>query len=805
MEKQDTNKIDFLNSETPAIPPQERPKGNPKSLQEILSKTNIEDTEIFDGDEMFPTDSTDYGNDADYENKLLNNSSQEQDEDEDEFIKTSPSIMDLLQKKTPSTGSLTETDRDIQTENDGKSLDEILKEDGLHKDKNDSTKTEKKKYTRPIIIIVAALIIITAGAVYINVCIKVPKPSEMDSKALPMPNTKVKISPNLKDKNKLKFYLKMGENLYKKKRYKDALQLFTQLLKTNWNNGLIYGMLGNCKLQLKDEATAKHYYQRSLKEGYFEDAKFALNLAKILKKEKKYTEIISVLSPFEKKHGSNQEISMTLAEAYSKTGDLSKTIACYKKLNPGNMSESQIRDYAMHLEKDGDKNSAFKIYLMLGKLYGRTSAYIKAEQLAPDKKTRISILAKLVSKTAMTPEGNYYKLILAIGLIDAGNKNEGIALLKSIRTGELSKKAATQYLAMAPYFVEEPLLVREIITILNKYYASDLHMHNKIMQNIKDSGKEAFCKEFFKMEYSLYPKNPIANYIYALTLNNPTHKKAILLKAIKLSPKSLYMKLTLAKVYIAEQRWKKAYTLLQECIKKTPYNSEAQYYIAVAKINLSVASRALKDYENFLKSTQLSKTEILKKMVLMSEHMLYEKYPLKYLEQAEKEPQLKEFCEVEKIKIKLIYGTAKKEDFKNTDNPLIQKYYIIFLLGSGGARTVINMTKKDAADIEFWKLLIRWKQSLPSWKQKAYKLFNLKKDDLLISTILKLWLKKISIKEAEAMLNSIPTIDKPLLANIIAEQYNKNKNTSKATFFFRKAAKYSNPNIYKALSKYMRQ
>ena len=800
----------FLNSDTSADLPQEPPTGKPKSLAEILSKQKLDDTEIFDGDEMVMATSSESDEASlkySYHEKI-----------EDEFEETSPSIMDLIQTNAPPVDPLISTETDIEIGDDinsrieGKSLDEILKtsikdEKDWHKSKKEGiseTTTDKGKHKRLKITMLIAIILIAIGAFVVNFVIKKPEVTDLDTSALPLSINKIKISPNLKDPKQLKRYYSQAKSLYRKERYNDAVKLFSQLLKTGWNKGLIYGMLGNCKLKLKDETAAEKYYRLSLKEGYREDIEFAINLAEILKKENNYSDIIAVLTPFIKGNESNQKLQLILAETYTQTGDTEKTIECYKRLNPGNLSEKQLQDFAMSLEASGDKKYAFKIYLLLGKLYNRTSAYIKAEQLAPDEDTRISILSKIVSKTASTPQGNYYKLILAIKMIDAGNTDEGVALLKSLKTENIAKDPASQYLMMAPYFDNEPILTRDLISILNKYYADDIKMHNKIMNLIQDAGKPEFCKDFFKQEYLLYPENPIAGYFYAINLKNPVQKKALLVKTIKLSPSFFYARLALAKMYINEQNWKDAYKLLEECLKQDQYNSEVQFYLTVAKINLSSTSRPLKEYELFLQQAKIPKQELIKKMVLMAEHMHHDKYALIYLNQAENEKELKEFSAREKIKIKLIYKSIKKEDFSNTDDPIIKKYYIIYLLSIGEERTVMNMPADNNPDIEFWKLFIRWKRGLPSWKQKSYKLLDSKKDDYLISSILKLWVKKISLKEAESRLSSIPIIDRPLFATIIAEQYKKDRQTVKSNFFYRKALRYPNPNIYVQFSNYMR-
>ena len=783
-------------------------------VDSFLKKCTIEDTEIFDGDEMVMEKSHKADKnimDYSYHDKNASKSPEK-----------TPSIMDLLNKHD-TTDSLIDTDADIQAGGDitsridGKTLDELLKtsikdEDDWHKSKNKSViekkkeerKKKEKKLRRLQITMIVAIVVILIAAFVVNFLIKSPEQSEENQQALPISFNKIEIPPNLKDKSKLNCFYNIGKNLYKKKKYQKASRIFEKLLKTGWNTGLLYGMLGNCKYNLKDEEAAKKYYQQSAATGYIENIEFALNLAKILTKEENYSEVIKVLQPFKEKFDSNRQMHLLLATAYDKTDDRKNALICYKKINPGMLPENQLSNYAQLLEKSGDKDGAFKLYLMLGKLYSRSSAYTKAEQLAPDKETKLSILAQIVAKTAGTPQGNYYKMRLGITMIDLGKIKEGVEILKSVNTNRLKKTDATKYLMMTPYFHNEPILTKETIIILHKYYADDLNMHTHIMDMIKKSANPEFATDFFKQEYQLYPKNAIANYIYAETVQNNRLKKELYKNTLKISPDFDRAMLALAKLYMNEQNTKEAFKLLRQCCKNNPFDKKSQLYMTIVKIRTTLTSKAIKNYEKFLKKIKTPKIELLKEMVLISEYMPSDKYAIIYLKQAEKEPALKDFCRKENIKIKLIYKTITEKDFNKPIPSDIEKYYIIYLLGKGDYTKVMNRPLDKNSAAAFWKVFIRWKQGLPSWKQKAYRLID-KKNPVITSTIIQLWLKRISLSDAEAKLSTLPYIDQPLLALIIAEQYRKKGETFKSKVFFRKSLTYPNPNIYKQLSDYIRK
>ena len=811
---------DFLNSDTSAETnfltsetPSETPIQEKADLDSILEKASIEDTEIFDGDEMAMPISHKTDEDA------LKYSYH--DNGGEEINEKAPSIMDLLNKRsktsdpllTSDTDSDSEEKVDINSRTEGKTLDELLKttikdKEEWHESKKKSIvekKTDVGKFKKLKLTLIVTIIIIFSAAIVVNFFIKKQEATQDGSNVQSASSKKLKIPANLKDEKELQKFYRMGYKLYKTKKYKESINIFSQLLRTGWKPGLINGMLGECKYKLKDEKSAKKYYTASLSSGYKEKLNFALQLATIDEKEGDYPGIIKTLEPFLEKYGSDQKMQLLLATAYSKTGNIEKTVKCYKKINPALLSEAQLVEYAGILEKQQNKDEAFKVYLMIGKLYGRSSAYIKAEQLAPDEKTRMSLLAKVVSKTSNTPKGNYYKMLLGVKMIKSGKPKEGVEILKSVKTSKLKQREATQYLMMLPYFKEEPVLRKDSINILNKYYSEDFQMNQKVMSLLLDAGKRDMGLVFFRNMHTQYPKNAIASYMYAELHDNPVKRQALYSQAISLSPNFYQAKLALGILYINKQEWKSALKILYSCEKQHPYAKKVQYYLTITKINLTHSSKPLKKYEAFLKKIKTPEKELRKEMVLIAEHMPVEEYALVYLKQAEKIPELSRFCKEEKIKIKLMYRTIKENDFTDKEDPLLKKYYIIYLMGKGEFSTVMNLPVKREDAPSFWKLLIRWKKGISSWKQKSYMLLNKNRDNLLFSTIAKLWLKKIKISDAEKVLNTIDYIDKPLLAAIIGEQYRKNGVVIKSKIFYHKALTYPNPNIYVKMVNYMRK
>ena len=103
-------------------------------------------------------------------------------------------------------------------------------------------------------------------------------------------------------------------------------------------------------------------------------------------------------------------------------------------------------------------------------------------------------------------------------------------------------------------------------------------------------------------------------------------------------------------------------------------------------------------------------------MVLLSLYMKDDKNALIYLKKAEKLDSLKEFTKRESIRMKLIYSSIKKSDFTDVNDPIIKKYYMIYLLGNGEYREIMSIPTKKEDFPDFWKVLVCWKQEIPSWR-----------------------------------------------------------------------------------------
>ena len=788
MEKPEKIDQGFLNSETSPAP----------SATDILSDkldedpASLEDTDVYDKvDLQLSTD--------------IAPASEEEHQG---------SIMDLLGAKKAPEVSMADTDEDLSEQITDKTLDEILKtpvkeDEEWHISTHESIDVIKKrqaKQRRLIKILIVCIVLIFSAAIVLHIVKMTTATPPPEVKAVKISYEKLVIAPTLKDSGKLSRFLALAESLYRKKQYRDALIVLKKILKTGWNPGLVNGMLGACKAGLNDKKSARMYYEKSVKSGYMDKPDFALSLAGILEKDKAYEDIVKVLEPFGKKFPSNQAILQYLAVAYYKTGESDKLLQCYSNINPSLLPEDQLSNYGAMLLKQGDRKKAFKVYLSLGKVYNNMAAYEKAEELAPDQETKVSILARLASKTKDKSKKAHYSMLLAVYMIESGKINEGVQIIKGLNTDMLDKKSVPVYLSLIPYFDGTPVLMQEAVDLLRKYYPKDMEMHSKVLKRMRDAGKNKMSEEFFRRELRESPDNEIVAFMYAESLSDLVKKKEFYLKAIKLSPRFYEALFALGKLYMSEQKWRDANKFLSQCLSLKPYSKELKYRIAVTRIHLTGSGKSLKEYEGYLRSRKLAEPEILKQMVLLAQHMKKEHYVSVYLKQAARLPELKHFCQIQTARSKLIYHTAEEKDFKGfSDDPVLRKYYVIYLLGKGRLHDIMLLPVKREDFPDFWKVFICWRQEIPSWKQNSYRLLAKHKDEILIPAVVNLWLKNISPEKAALLLQQIDYEDKPLLCLMIALQYRKSKKNLKSTFFFRKALTYARPNIYVDVVKFLRK
>ncbi|NOY75276.1 MAG: tetratricopeptide repeat protein [Kiritimatiellaeota bacterium] len=723
------------------------------------------------------------------------------------------SILDLIETKDEfiSLSGSADVDEIIQ----GDSLDEILKtptsdDKGRWRTSKIAEEYEKKKrssrfFKRKLkIIVLISVVVLLTGFVVIYFL----TPEKSISALTPINKVsleQLRISPTLKDEGQLSGYHKIALKLFASGKTKEAQTVFRKLADTGWNGAVIQKNLGECREKLGDKSGALKYYKQAVSLGYRDDPHPVVLVAADYYKKKQYSKVILTLRIPRKLFPGNEAISALLGSAYYQSGNRSKAIEYFDKTNPNRLSEDQMRDYAFILERKGDVKKAFRLYLTLAKAYGDEDAFVKAEKLAPDQKTRVYLLSTLVAKFKNTSKGAAYTVKLAERRFFNDERKSALRLLEGIDSNLLDKEGAEKFIGMIFEFRDSPILLNECHKILNKHFANDCDFQIRLMDVLKRNGGLAFCREFFKQQYAMYSKNTVTNYMYSLFQSSNARRIVLLKRSLSLNPSFFQASMALGEIYMTKQEWGEAKKQFLKCLKISPNSLESHWFLTVCELKLEDSPAPLRRYEAFLLKTGIKEADRLKEMISLSQYMKSPDQTLAYLTQAERFPKLSRYIAEERIKTKFIYSAIEKNDFPSPLPSYLKFYYQMFLISKGHFRRMMLIPTRREDFPEFWKVFICWRTGIKSWRTGAELILKRDETNVLISTIVKLWLKRISPSNAALLIDSLPYQEKPLMTIMIAEEYYRMGDVFKSELFYKQALHYSSPNIYVQLADFLRK
>jgi predicted Zn-dependent protease len=150
-----------------------------------------------------------------------------------------------------------------------------------------------------------------------------------------------------------------AEAAFKKKKYKDALPLFQQLVAADERDHIAWAYLGSAQNSLGNAAEAEASYKRALalKPELFAAA---VNLGRLYALNKSYDKAVEVLEPTVKKHPDSADAHFLLAEAYIQTGRYEESATHFRealRLDPKGKAEAHLRLAAL-LSAAGKKAEA---------------------------------------------------------------------------------------------------------------------------------------------------------------------------------------------------------------------------------------------------------------------------------------------------------------------------------------------------------------------------------------------------------------------------------------------------------------
>ena len=251
----------------------------------------------------------------------------------------------------------------------------------------------------------------------------------------------------------------------------------------------------------------------------------------------------------------------------------------------GNAAFSK-REYkkAVKLWKAAIKNDPENIdlHIRLGKAYWRLAKWKNAEK-------------SLISAISLAPESPMARMELARILLIRGNinaaRNQTVKLLSitpenpevHVLSGDINLFENKLQKALEEY--KKALLLSSGETRYLLKLAACLHA-------LKKNKKAETYFDMARHRKNLSVENLIQFADYYNYINDHTGEKDSLLKAIRLEPESINIRMRLADLYIAAGQFKKALTILEKILKKNPGNIEVQKTMTDVYINLNLFKKA---------------------------------------------------------------------------------------------------------------------------------------------------------------------------------------------------------------------
>lgn len=731
------------------------------------------------------------------------------------------SIMDLIKgKEDDDSLEVVYEDADLETRIEGKSLEEVLKvsqkgegewhESEKAKDGLKEVATAAKKRQRKLFI-ATPLILLAAGVLCFYIILPTFNPlPETDAIKLPkrkrktISPEKLKIDPNLKDEGKLNKYLEMADKLFQKKKFDKAEIVYQKLLPTGWNKQLIFGKIGRCRDKAGDLKGAVEFYTKSIARDYTGDAVIPLRLANILRDQEKYQEILYALEPVKNRYFTNIELQSILAEAYWELDMPQETLASFRKINKQFLSEKQLKIYAQLLMKAKDTKEAFNAYLFLGQNFNELDSLYEASKIAPNPKIKIAVLTELVGKSLGKPQWNHYNMLLGQAMLAQGQKKDALKVLESIKPEKLSIENALKFLRLVANFEKSSSLLESCETLLAKNFITNLTVQKGIRDILIRKNKNQMAEEIFKRQVNKNPGSAVANYMYATLVQGFQQKIKYYEKSLVISNEFYAAALALGKLYCDSGKWDDALNKFKKCARIKPNATEPRYWMAIVKIRKEPSVNPIVEYENFLKSINVSEPDRLKTLIALSQYLPEDVKAMEYLKQMAKYPRMKKFMDVQTIRTKLIYDKLKESDFVGKKGPGVKRYRILFLLGKGKITSVMMLPTLKSEFPEYWKVFISWRKNISSWRGNC-ELLEIKNPDKIVYFLsAKLWQWELSPAKADKMIGGVQYEEKPLLYFMIAERYRKDGNRIKSSIFYQTAIKFKQPNIYKGVIRYFK-
>jgi len=662
--------------------------------------------------------------------------------------------------------------------------------------------TRSSKQKKKIIIAVASLagilvLIFTASAIFSS-----PSPSQKEEQAkILTPAEKAAIAKK-KQQKKIIAMLKRAESELELDDPQQSIASFKSILKINSKQADAYTGLGKCYEKLKNIEEAETNYQKAIDLNSQKSVPYTA-LAKIWIRKKKTEQAMKLLQKAHSKFSGDSEIASILADLYYKKGDTDQALEAYRSIKrKSDMSEDAIKQFGSLLEDDSPAK-AEGLYMFAGKKFKNSVFFIKAASMAKSPSAKIKLLKKALK---ILPDNDKnldeLKFMLAQAYIDDENKYEASETLKDIDLTKLDKKQCGELIPLATASGIKD--IKGYCLKLLESNTEEIALQEAILKELAKTQSPEKLLEIYSSWWTAHTNEPVANYLYAMTLGDSLAAKKYFRTAIALNPQFYEALIELAKIdiktnntYAAIKSIKKAIALKKD--KITPHK-----LLAIAKIKKGDEKKAIEEYAKFINSKNYKESEKALQLLEPAMMMKTSTYANKYLAQLKQDPAMLQEYREYNIKKKLIFGGASDSDFRGIKTGLIRKYYIIYLLSKGRLDSLMRLHTSKKEFPEFWKIYLMRKKGMNTWKTLANLFYekNSRTGDPAILLIISMWQGNTTVEDAEKQINRLSQDKRGIVYALIAEEYVRQKKMTKAIIRFKKAMR-APKSIYNGAIKYI--
>ena len=594
---------------------------------------------------------------------------------------------------------------------------------------------------------------------------------------------------------KIAAMIKSANSTFKKGDTEKALATFKRIIAMDNKSTQAYTGAGRCNEKLNNIDEAKKNYQLAIDNGSETPEPYHC-LALLLIEEKKLEQAKELLEKGHQKFPKAPTLSLAIGKIYYNAGEYEKALDIYNSVKSrSNFSEDAIKKYTSLLSKES-KQKAKELLLFGGKKFKNASFLISASELAGSPKERVEILEKALKiLPAENTDISEIKFLLTEAQIANGNKSAAAQTMQSIDLSKLDKKYCRQLVNLA---VKAGMSdIKGYCLKLLESNPQEIALQEAILQELEEQQTPEDLLSIYSSWLQKNSRDPAANYLYALALGNSLSAEKYLRNAIEINPDFYEALIELAKIEMNNNQLGSAKTKLEKAIKQEPKRKTPRKLLAIVKIEQGQGSLAIKEYAEFLESINMDKQEKIVELLDIAMRMHTPQQADKYLLQLQTIPSMHQQFREYNAERKLIFGGASPSDFKGPKTGKLRQYYMLYILSKGEYSTLLNLRTSKEEFPEFWKIYIMKKKKIDTWKSLAelYLKKNITTGDLTKLLIVSMWLQKKSPDEVEEYIKRLPQNKKGITYALIAEEYVRQKKTTKAIIRFKKAMKIPR-NIY---------